>query len=531
MFTRILKSKTMQSRVRWILAIVMVPPFAFFFHLWAGGGGPAGPGGSAGTLFGRPVPWDTYQEEYIWLRRNAAAQFGTIPEGLEPYVRRQAWDRLMLKAEARKRVKVSDQELADHVQEQPAFQEDGRFSRELYFQWIRGLGLSPAAFEERLRDDLRIDTLLEQIKGEGSLTDDDVKHAYIDDHQLTRASLITVDEAPLQAAVDAAITEQDLRDGYAAHPELVRRPAQRIIEYLERPLAEILQDEQPLTEDELRSYYEARDEDYRRDDGTLTPFEEARTAVEQALRGRRTQQRMTDLALDLEEDIDRGMRFVEIALVRGLRITRIGPLERGQSPGSGGPSASMISAAFDAPLGAMTPVFNTPIGVFLLMAVEESPASVPPFEQVRDQIRARLAQERTRLAANLQAQELRAKLFGKRQEGLTADEAYRVLGLEPQRPAPCTRLGPIEGLADSGELAKTLAAAPPGQFSDVVPIATGLAFGFVEERLPVDEATFAAEQDAFRETLLETRRQERLTAWLDELRERARLKSFLDSSP
>jgi hypothetical protein len=154
---------------------------------------------------------------------------------------------------------------------------------------------------------------------------------------------------------------------------------------------------------------------------------------------------------------------------------------------------------------------------------------VRPFEQVRDQIRARLAQERTREAAQLQAHELRAKLLGKRQEGLTADEAYLVLGLSPQRPAPCTRSGPIEGLADSGELAKTLAAAPPGQFSDVVPILGGWAFGFVEERLPVDAAIFAAEQDAFRETLLETRRQERLTAWLDELRERARLKSYLET--
>lgn len=527
MFKRLLRSKTIQSRVKWILAVVMVPPFAFFFHLWAGGGGPAGPGGNAGVLFGRQVPWETFQEEYIWLRRNAAAQFGTVPEGLEPYFRQQAWDRLMLKAEARKRVKVSDQQLAEHVQEQPAFQEDGQFSRDFYFRFIQSLGLSPAAFEERVRDDLRIEKLLDQVKSQVHLTDQEVTQAYLDDHQQIRASLVMVEHAAFQPQAEQTLTEQALREDYAAHPELVRRPAQRVIEYLERPLADVLQDAQPATDDELRAYYEERAEEFKKADGTLTPFEEVRAAVEQGWRGRQTQQRLTDLALDLEEDIDRGMRFVEIALSRGLQAKRIGPLERGQAP-DGGPTASMISTAFDAPLGKMTPVFNTPIGVFLLIAIEESPASVPPFEQVQDQIRARLVQERTRQAANRHAQEVRIQLLAKRQEGLTTDEAYLVLEISPKRPAPFTRRGPIEGLDQSTDIAEALAKVAPGQFSDIIPAPNGLVVGFVEERLPVDATAMAAEKDAFRDTLLETRRQERLIQWLDELRERARLKSFLD---
>jgi len=283
-----------------------------------------------------------------------------------------------------------------------------------------------------------------------------------------------------------------------------------------------------MTEEELRAFYEERADDYTQEDGTRKPFEDVRTSVEQAARGRQAQQRLTDLALDLEEDIDRGLRFVEIALARGLQAKRMGPLERDQPSGAGGPTASMINAAFDAPLGKMTPVFNTPIGVFLLIAIEEAPAHVPPFEEVRGDLRARLVQERARQAANRQAQELRVKLLAKRQEGLTAEEAYLTLGISPTRPTPFTRRGPIEGLEDSAELAKALARVAPGQFSDIVPTPTGFVVGFVEERLPVEEATMAAEQEAFRDTLLETRRQERLTDWLDELRQRARLKSFLE---
>ena len=98
MFKRILRSKTMQARVRWILAIVMVPPFAFFFHLWAGGRPTPGPGGSAGVIFGHPVPWEEFQEEYALVRRHAQNQLGTLPETLTPYIRQQAWNRLLLKA-------------------------------------------------------------------------------------------------------------------------------------------------------------------------------------------------------------------------------------------------------------------------------------------------------------------------------------------------------------------------------------------------------------------------------------------------
>ena len=223
--------------------------------------------------------------------------------------------------------------------------------------------------------------------------------------------------------------------------------------------------------------------------------------------------------------------IVEIALTRGLMAKRIGPIEHDQASGSAGPSVSIINAAFDAPLGKMTPVFNTPIGVFLLVAIEEIPAHVPPFEDVRGQIRERLVQERTRQAANQQAQELRVKLLAKRQEGLTADEAYLTLGLSPKRPAPFTRRGPIEGLDDSEAVAQALAETPAGQFSDIMPTSTGFVVAFVEERLPVDEAKMAAEQDAFRETLLEARRQDHLSKWLDELRERARLRSFLENTP
>ncbi len=536
MFKRILRSKTIQNRTRWILAIVMVPPFAFFFHLWTGNRATPGPGGSAGVLFGRQVPWETFQEEYLWLRRNASAQAGTIPKGLETYFRQQAWDRLMLKEEARRRVTVSDDELARYLRERPTFQRDGRFAPDFYFRFVRSLGLTPQTFEARLRDDLGVEKLLERITSDVTLVDEDVKTAYAKDHERLRVSLIPVSSSAFEPVVKQALTEQALRDSYAAHPEAIRRSAKRTFEYLGRSLSELLQDHVPLTDEKKRAYYEEHQDEFKRDDGTVKPLEEVRSAVEQGAEGAQVQTRLTNLALDLGEDRERGLRFVEIALSRGLWAKRVGPIERNASAPTAvgdGPTASILAAAFDVPLGMMTQVFNTPLGVFLIMPVEEVPAQVPPFEEVRDTITTLLMQARAREAAKARAQALREQCLAKRQSGLTSGEIYLVLGMKPLRPAPLTRRGPVEGLGEATRVAEALAGVPPGTFSEVLETPDGFVVAFVEERLPFDEAQFTTDRETFRQTLLETKQQEHVAQWLESLRTNARLKTFLEppSSP
>ena len=534
MFRRLLRSKTIQNRTRWILAIVMVPPFAFFFHLWTGNRMTPGPGGSAGVLFGHQVPWETFQEEYVWLRRNASAQLGTIPEGLETYFRQQAWDRLMLKEEARRRVTISDDALAQHVRERPTFQQDGRFEPSLYFRFVQSLGFTPQAFEARLRDDLGIEKLLERITSDVTLTEEEVKTAYAQEHERLRASLIPISSSALEPTARQALTEPALRDFYAAHPEAVRRSATRTLEYLGRSLSEFLQDEVSVTDEAMRAYYEEHQDEFTRDDGAIIPLDEVRIAVEQGAKDAQVHTRLTNLALDLEEDRERGLRFVEIALSRGLQATRVGPIARHTSAPTAvgdGPTASMLAAAFDVPLGMMTQVFNTPLGVFLIMPVEEVPAQVPPFEEVREAITTLLMRERAREAAKARAQALREQCLAKRQSGLTAEEIYLVLGVTPLRPAPFTRRGPVEGLIEATRVAEALASVAPGTFSEVLETPDGFAVGFVEERLPFDEAQLTTDRETVRQTLLETKQQERVAQELESLRAKARLKSFLEEPP
>lgn len=532
MFKRILRSKTVQARVRWILAIVMVPPFAFFFHLWTGARATPGPGGSAGLLFGRQVPWETFEQEYASLRRSTEARFGTLPEALIPSLRQQTWDRLILKTEARRRMKVSDEEVARYIQRQPAFQQQGRFVPDLYFRFARGSGLTPQAFEERVRDDLRIEQLLDAVKAQVTLSDEEIRTAYAKERERMRALMLLIEPSSFEPQVTQGLTEAALRDFYATHQEAVRLAPTRIIESLGMPSSNASDKTAALSKEDLTAYYDEHQEQFTQEDGSLKPLEEVRDTIEQDLKAQRTRKRLTDLALDLQDDVDNGLRFVEIALTRGLLAHRVGPLdESAASDIPNGPTSAMVRKTFEVPVGTMTRVFNSPVGVFLLMPIEELPSRVPPFEEVRETVKRLAVQERSREAAKARAGELHGSLLAKHKDGFTVEEAAFLLGIRPWRPAPFTRQGPIERLGSVPAVAEVLLTLKAGEVSEPLETPQGFVIGFVEERLPVEETQFAKDNEVFRQTLLDSRRQEHATRWLESLRANAHLKSFLEETP
>jgi len=166
MFKKVLRFKGQRTVALWVV-ILLALPFILFFHWGAGQSGP-GPGGTAGVIFGRPISWERYNRTSQALRRELESQLGAnaVPDDVEAVLRQQTWDRLILQEEARRRVTVTDEELARAIHSQPAFQQAGRFDAALYFRFVRALGLSPRLFEEQVRDDLRVQKLLEQVKPE-----------------------------------------------------------------------------------------------------------------------------------------------------------------------------------------------------------------------------------------------------------------------------------------------------------------------------------------------------------------------------
>ena len=105
-----------------------------------------------------------------------------------------------------------------------------------------------------------------------------------------------------------------------------------------------------------------------------------------------------------------------------------------------------------------------------------------------------------------------------------------MVGTSAQRQTPFMRTDPIEGLGTASSLAASLEQLPIGGLSEVVEIPQGYAFGKLEERLPFDAKAFERDRDSVRQQVLQAKQQEALIAWLEQLRSRAKLTSFVNPS-
>ncbi|MBI2173627.1 MAG: SurA N-terminal domain-containing protein, partial [Candidatus Omnitrophica bacterium] len=214
MFKDLIRSPSLRRRTSWVVAAVLILPLVLFFHAaWRNPEEEAN--ASAGVVFGRSVSWDTFQEHLVWVRRQWENRLGQLPEGIEPLLVRQTWDRILLLEEARRRkIRVSDQDLLSLIHQIPATQEDGKFLRERYYFLLRAMGTTPQAFESMLRQDLLMERLIGKIREEVTVTEEEIRTAYNEQREKTSALLFIFKPSAYEPAASEMVTDETLRKAY-----------------------------------------------------------------------------------------------------------------------------------------------------------------------------------------------------------------------------------------------------------------------------------------------------------------------------
>ncbi len=163
MFDLVHKQKTL---IKIILAVVFLP-FVFFGvdSYFRGGGG--GGGDSIATVGGQPITQQEFAQA-LQERRNSLQRMvgGRVDPALldSPELRFAVLDgivrqRLLINQAVRGGVLVSDPQLQQLISEQPAFQEDGRFSHARYVELLRRQNMTEVGFENSLRHDLMLERM------------------------------------------------------------------------------------------------------------------------------------------------------------------------------------------------------------------------------------------------------------------------------------------------------------------------------------------------------------------------------------
>lgn len=528
MFKRLFKSHAARRRLSWIITAVLILPFIIFFH--ATGRTPiGGPGGSAGRIFGKSIPWELFEEQRLWLMRQWQQQLGEFPRGMDEVLAQYAWDRLILAEEARReRFQVDDRELAEFIRKIPVFQEAGRFSAERYHRLLRATGMPAPTFELLVRRDLLVDKLVESVKRGVTVSDEELRRAYAEREERLEATLFVFQAAAFRQHAEASVTEEALRAEYEAHPEAVRTPEQLVMDYLGAERSEIAS---PVDEAAIRAFYDQHPELFRQPDGTVQPFEAAQGSAKEQASEAQTSKRLTSLALDLQEDLDSQLRFEEIAAVRGLTPRRLGPLAPSMPWTAEGAAPELIQAVAELPPGALTDAVRTSRGVYVARVAERLPATVPPFELVRAQLRERLLDERAREAARQEAEALRARLSDARAAGIRFEEAALSLTSLPAQPVSFTRSGPVGSLGEASAVNDAAFQTRLGELTPVIQTGDAAVFLRPEARVPAEPAGFEQAREALRQELVSAQQSTRFASWLEEVRARAKLHSYLEPAP
>jgi len=525
MFKQLIKSPAVRRRVSWLIAAILILPFVLFFHA-TGQAPPRGPGGTAGEIFGKPVPWEVFEEERLWVQRRLENQLGDVPEMLRPMLTETAWDRLILLEEARRtRLAVPDEALAASIRKIPEFWEEGRFLPDRYRLILRASGLTPQTFEARLRKDLLIEKFVGSVRDAVTVTDEEVRAAYRDAHETLTGSLVWFEAAAFADEVASALTEEDLRAHYEAHPELVRVPEQLVVECAGRWRPDLAAAIQP-TPEELRAFYDGAPDRFTSEEGTVKPFEEVEGGVREQLTEERVRTRLTALAVDLEEDLATPLRFEEMVAARALTSRSAGPFPVGTRWVPAGLDQEVLQAADRLAEGQVSDVIETANGVFIVRVTQRIPSRLPPLEEVRERVREAFVRERARAAAAAAARAVRDRLKG--EHALRFEEAILLADVSSQ-PVQFTRTQPIVPVGEAPALNAAAFATTLGDVTEVIDTDRGAALLRSEERLSADEAALAEVPAEFRQQVLADKQTARLDEWLTVLRARANLKSFVEA--
>lgn len=308
-----------------------------------------------------------------------------------PAMRRELLDgmisqRLLMQYAARSHLTVSNETLVETTMSIPAFQVDGKFSRERYDAALQNERMSPETFDAALRRDMTV----QQISG--ALADSGfVSKSVADQFAAVRAQQREISEQRIQAdARGVQVAADTVRAFYDSNPARFQVPEEVDVEYVVLSADQLLASEQ-LDAAEVRKYYEANLSKYgeaeqRRASHILISVKggatdedkrKARERADQVLAQLRTSPgRFAELAKKDSGDAGSASQGGDLGFFsRGMMVR---PFEE---------------AAFRLKPGQISDPVESDFGFHIIKVTDIKPAKMKTFEQVRPEIEAQLKKQ------------------------------------------------------------------------------------------------------------------------------------------
>jgi peptidyl-prolyl cis-trans isomerase D len=383
-----------QGWIAWVIVVLISIPFALWgIQSYLGvGGEPIAAKINGVEITARDLD-RRVQQSRIELRERLGAAYDVAAfndqqlrtKVLDDMVR----DALLLDVTRSLGLRVADREIQMQVLSEPAFQQDGRFSRDAYERVLELQGLTPALFEARLRQQMTGTQLIRAVAESELITRSELaqyQRLATQKRDLAYARFPVADFTITEPIDEAVITTF-----YESNTARFQTPEQVRLDYLVLD-AGTLSARAEISEDELHQSY----------------------AADQTRFSQPERRKVSHLLLTVAQDADDAaanqvlseIKSVRDRILAGESIDELAK-QLSDDPGSAAQGGSlgviekgvMVPAfdqvAFTLPAGELSEPVRTPFGYHLILVNEILPAVVKPFEEVRDQLTAELGKQRS----------------------------------------------------------------------------------------------------------------------------------------
>ena len=461
---RRLQNKKVQKKI-WIVLILFILPG---FIVW--GAKSSIRGGKQDKSFVKIMGRKISQEEFTDAMRSVELQlrmqFGESFSQLQKFfnLNSLAWQRLFLLEEAKKRrLKVQDAELIDYIQKDPTFFSKGRFDKILYEQSIKyGLHMQARAFEEFVRQNLIIKKLSAEATKDVKTSDEEVRNAYKKENE--QISLTYLESLSLAFEKDIGPQEEELKD-----------------------------------------YFSKNSLDFK----LATTYNLSFLALTSK-----------DQIKNLDELLGKKEPLQNLAQIANITIQETGWFSQQDPIPVIGWDQKTSNLLGQTEKGAYLPVLETEKVIYVLNLKDTRDPHIPQFEEAKDKIREKFIKDASRAKAKEKIEECRKSMQERSAQDSKAIDFEKIAQEKGAKYGQTDMFGfgsYVEGIGASDNLFTAGNNLKDGEISPVIEMPSGFYIIRLKEKKLIDEEKFAKEKEAFGRKILEQKKSEFFSKYLQEL--------------
>lgn len=471
---RVLRNKKTAKKI-WVgLAIIILPAFI----LWGSGSLIRSKEGSdsLGKIFGRKVSPLEFKDALNAVRNQAIMQLGDKFSEMQKYLNleTQAWERLILLAEAKKRkIKVSDQEVVGLIRNYSFAQRKSRFDNSMYQQTLQYVfGTQPRIFEEQTRQNLMLSRLFNAVTGEVKVTDVEIKQAYQKENE--QLSIYYIAAVYSDFAKNIEPPAEEIKDYFDKNPLQFKQPLSFNVEYI------------------------------------LIPSEEGKEEI--------LKDKINQIVLRLNKKED----FSKVAGDFGLNPKETGLFAQTDPIPGIGWSPEILNLISQAKSAEVLPPVRLDKNYYVMKLKERKEPFIPGFEAVTDKVKEVFIKDKSETSAKEKIESAYKKLKETNPKDADFDKIAKEFGLKYSSTDLFKYGSYIEGIGTSDNFWLAAKDLKEGEASSVITTPGGCYIIKTKTRLPVDEDKFTAEKADFSQKVLSQKKEEFFFRFLEELKRKAR---------